>query len=299
MKRMRKLRRHVPVALALIFAVLSTSCFRVTRVITRKKNQSGKPQQLLVANRDELNDRIARMYNAINSFQATVDMTPSIGSVYQGQITEYKDVRAFVLFRKPAEIRIRAELPVIRTLAFDMVSNGADFRFYLVSKNRFFEGSNEAPATSGNKIENLRPDAFLSSMLVRPADASETTMLEDATDEDNALYILHFIKKLPDTHLILFRNVWFDRLDLSIVRQKVLDDQGTIVSDTRYSKWQTYQNALFPAHIDINRPKDGYGVVMDIVAMQMNKELTNEQFVLTQPEGTQLQVIGAPRQDRH
>jgi outer membrane lipoprotein-sorting protein len=136
-------------------------------------------------------------------------------------------------------------------------------------------------------------------MLIRPADDTETTLLEDATDEDNALYILHFVKKSADGRLMLFRNVWFDRLDLSIVRQKALDEAGTIVSDTRYSKWQPYQNVLFPAHIDINRFKDGYGVVMDVVAMQMNKQLTSEQFVLTQPEGTQLQVIGAPKQDRH
>jgi hypothetical protein len=297
---MRKLHRQVPVALALIFAVLLASCFRVTRVITRKKNSAGKPQQLMVATRDELNDRIARIYNAINSFQATVDMTPSLGSVYQGQITEYKDVRAFVLFRKPAEIRIIGQLPVVRTKAFDMVSTGHDFRFYLVAKNLFVEGANDAPATSKNKIENLRPEAFLSSMLIRPADpATEIAMLEDATDEDNALYILHYVKKLPGGGLMLFRSVWFDRIDLSIVRQKELDPEGVIVSDTRYSKWQPYSGTLFPAHIDINRWKDGYGVVMDVVQMQMNKALTNDQFVLAQPEGAKLQMIGSTRQENH
>src|SRR5581483_4566931 len=158
---------------------------RVTRVIHRPKTQAGKNPTLLTATRDELNNRIASLYTAIRSFQATVDMTPSVGSIYQGQITEYKDVRAFVLFRKPDQIRIIGDLPVVRTKAFDMVSQGGNFRFFLVSKNLFVEGSNEAPATSKNKIENLRPEAFLSSMLIRPAEPSESTMLEDATDEDN------------------------------------------------------------------------------------------------------------------
>ena len=34
-------------------------------------------------------------------------------------------------------------------------------------------------------------------MLIRPADPDETPVLEDATDEDNALYILHFITRTP------------------------------------------------------------------------------------------------------
>ena len=63
---------------------------------------------------------------------------------------------------------------------------------------------------------------------------------------------------------MIARNVWFDRLDLSIVRQKVLDETGSIVSDTRYSKWMPYNGVKFPAHIDINRPKDGYGLVLDL-----------------------------------
>lgn len=258
----------------------------------------GTAPPLLSATRDELNMRIANLYNATNSFQATVDLTPSVGSVYTGQITEIKDVHAFVLFRKPADIRILGELPVVRTRAFDMVSDGNDFKLFLVSKNLFIEGSNNAPPVSKNKLENLRPDAFLSSMLIRPADpGTETPVLEDATDEDNALYILHFIKQTPDGKWMISRNVWFDRLNLSIVRQKVLDPAGTgaIVGDTRYSNWQTYSGVMFPAHIDINRPVEGYGLVMDITDMKMNISLTDDKFGLSRPEGSQVRMIGAPK----
>jgi outer membrane lipoprotein-sorting protein len=89
--------------------------------------------------------------------------------------------------------------------------------------------------------------------------------------------------------------VWFDREDLSIVRQKVLDPSGSIISDTRYSKWQPYSGVMFPARIDINRDKDGYGLVMDIVEMKMNVTLTDDQFVLNRPEGFQLQTIGGAK----
>jgi hypothetical protein len=295
---MPKPRRLVPVALAIILGLTSSSCLFTRRVILRggKKVTPGSAPPLLSATRDDLNTRIGTLYNAINSFQATVDLTPSVGSVYTGQITEIKDVHAFVLFRKPAGIRILGELPVVRTRAFDMVSDGKSFRLFLVSKDLFIEGSNDAPPVSKNKLENLRPDAFLSSMLIRPAESrSEIPVLEDATDEDNTLYILHFLKQMPDGMWIIARNVWFDRLNLNIVRQKVLDPAGAIVSDTRYAKWQVYSGVMFPAHIDINRPEEGYGLVMDVTDMKMNTNLTDDKFVLNQPEGSQLQTIGAPK----
>jgi len=52
---------------------------------------------------------------------------------------------------------------------------------------------------------------------------------------------------------------------------------------------------MFPAHIDINRPKDQYGVALEVIDMQMNGNLADDKFNLNQPEGSQLQMIGAPK----
>jgi outer membrane lipoprotein-sorting protein len=291
---MRRSRRLVPAAIALSLGLWSGSCRLITHRTIRRNGKVATPTQtLLTATREDLTARIRTIYDAIQSFQATVAMTPSIGSVYKGKITEIHDVRAYVLFRKPAEIRIIGQLPVVGTKAFDMVSDGENFRFYLVSKNLFVEGSNSAPATSKNKLENLRPQAFLSSMLIRPSEPSEHAFLEDQTDEENALYVLQFCKLDPNGNPAASRSIWFDRLDLSITRQIVYDGRGEIISNTRYAKWQSFNGVLFPAHIDINRSKDGYGVTMDITQMQMNTPLTPDKFVLNKPESAQLQVIGA------
>ena len=130
-------------------------------------------------------------------------------------------------------------------------------------------------------------------MLIRPAELGETILLMDHTDEENAQYELLFMRRDAKGELVASRSIWFDRLDLSIERQIVYDGDANIVSDTRYAKWQIFENIAFPAHIDINRPQDGYGVAMDVMQMQMNKAITDEQFVLARPEGSQLQVIGA------
>lgn len=287
---MPKPHRHVPVALALILGFLTSSCLYTKRVILRhgKKVTAATAPKLLTATRDELNARIAALYD-IHSFQMTADLTPSLGSVYTGEITEFKDVTAFILFRKPAEIRIIGKYPVVGSTAFDMVSDGADFKLWLPHYNLFEIGANSAPRTSKNKFENLRPDDFLSSILIRPLDpATETDASIDLVDEEQALYVLFFLRNGQPV-----RSVWFDRTDnLNVVRQIDWNEAGEQVSDTRYSTWTLYDGVKFPAHIDINRPKDGYGVALQVQAMKMNPDL-DDKFVLTQPEGSQLRELGA------
>src|ERR1700747_790434 len=94
---------------ALIFLLSLTAldfsgCFVRRRIISRYG--SGSTKVLLTADKQALMDRIAREYQAIQSLSATVDMVPALGSSEKNKITEYKEVRGYILFRKPAEIRI-------------------------------------------------------------------------------------------------------------------------------------------------------------------------------------------------
>jgi outer membrane lipoprotein-sorting protein len=264
------------------------------RIFSRQTTPSGAPKPLINASRADLIYRLRKEYEAIRSFSATVDMTPATGSVYKGEITEYKDIRAYILYRKPDDIRIIGLAPVVRSKVFDMVSTGQDFRVLIPPKNRFIEGRNDAPRASDKSLENLRPEAFLQAMLIPPPDAArETPLLVDATDEENALYVVVLIGKTLKGDLMINRTIFFERTTLVMVRQKEYDPDGNIISDTRYRDWHTYGNIPFPGTIDITRPKDGYGVVISIVKMDMNASITDDKFVLAQPEGTELHVVGS------
>ncbi len=269
-----------------------SSCLARRRLITR--NGQKTTQTLAVADAKALLQRISEQYERIHDFSATVDMVPALGSAEKSKITEYKDVRGYILFRKPADIRIIGLYPVVRAKAFDMVSNGTEFRLHIPAKNRFVTGRNDLATHSPNKMENLRPQHFLEAMLVRPLDAAarEKTVLENFTDENNAVYIVHYLRQTPEGGLLLARQVWFDRVNLSLVRQLVFDPNGNILTDARYTQWQLYDGVPFPKHIEINRPKDEYAVVLTVVKMDMNKGLTDDKFALAQPEGTVLQVLG-------
>jgi len=285
-------RRCLSAAALVALVVGMSSCLARRRVITR--NGKDVQQKLLVADKQVLLDRVVARFSAIQSFAATVDMVPALGSVDKGKITELKDVRAYIYLRKPSQIRLIGLYPFVRTKAFDMVSTGDDFRLYLPSKNRFIVGPNRVDKPSPNKIANLRPFHFLDALMVRPLDPDrETALLENFTDEDNAAYIVHIVEKRSSGEVELKRDVWFERVGLRMVRQKIFDAKGNILTDARYDQWQTYDGVFFPKHIEINRPQDEYAVVITIVKMDINKTLPADRFTLEQPAGTELQVLGA------
>jgi hypothetical protein len=175
-----------------------------------------------------------------------------------------------------------------------MVSRGADFRLFVPSKNQFIVGRNEPfDVPSPNKLENMRPSVFLDALMVRSPDPQQRTALVDFTDEDNAAYILHILDTGPDGESYVVRDVWFDRPSLHIARQMIFDLKGEIVSDARYSDWKVHDGVPFPKVIDINRPKDDYGVVLTLLKVQINEAMSDEKFALEQPEGTVLQVLGS------
>jgi len=276
---------------ALLLVVLSSGCVAKRRVITRR---SGAPDQALQrVEKDALIARLATYYQSIKTINATVDMVPAIGSADKGKITEYKDIRAYILYRQPDDIRLIGLYPVVRNKAFDMVSDGNSFRLYLPAKNRFVTGQNAVTVLSKNKLENLRPQHFLDALVVRPSGRGEPTTLINLTDEDNAVYLLGAFDPAFGLDLRIRRLIWVERSQLQIVRQLEFDDSGDIVSDARYKNWQEYNGIPFPRTIELNRPKDEYGVVITIVKATINEPLDNAKFALEQPEGSTLQVLGA------
>jgi len=284
-------RRACALLLLLCLSGLALSSCVVRRRLITRKGAKAVPV-LLTSDKQTLISRIASEFQDIHDFSATVDMTPALGSSEKSKITEYKDVRGYILLRKPADIRIIGLYPVVRNKAFDMVSNGKDFRLYLPAKNRFVIGSNLIVANSTNKIENLRPQHFLEALMVAPMQPDEKAELVNFTDEDNAAYILHLVRVQPDGEIAPTRSIWFSRINLHLARQLVYDPAGNILTDARYGDWHDYDGVSFPKTIDITRPQDEYAVVLTVVKMEINRGVSDDKFVLEQPEGTQLQVLG-------
>lgn len=246
---------------------------------------------LLKATKEELLQRIAAVYDPVRSFQAKVDMSASVGEIYGGKVTDYATISGYVLFLKPDKIRVIGLDPVIHSTLFDMVSVANDFKVSLPPKSQFFLGANDAPANSKDKLQNLRPVAFLNALLIRTPDPKDQVIFLDDTNEAKAVYILEFVRSEADGLKIL-RNVYFDRHTLEISRQKTFDLNGYITSDTIYAGWNTFAAVPFPTTVDIQRPQDGYEVQLRIAEMKMNEpSVADEKFVLTPPPGAQIKEL--------
>lgn len=245
---------------------------------------------LLAASKEDLIQRLHGVSDPLESYLMTADLSPSVLEPSKGTATDYAAVSAYILYRKPDEIRILGKDPVLGSTIVDMVSNGSEFRVSIPPKNRFIIGSNSAPPTSGNKLENLRPDALLASLLVRPPDpATDWTLLEN--DIERALYIL-LILRHDSGEPTLAREVYFDGHTLEITRQKTFEPSGIITSDTRYSDWKIFGGVPYPESIDIQRPKDNYEVQLSLTTLRVNTpEVTEDKFVLKQPPDYQVQEL--------
>jgi len=275
-------------ALVLLAAALAApACLVRHRTVPGPGKVENRP--LLTASKDELIARIHQVSDPVQSFNMRADMSPSTGALYGGELTDYATVRAYVLFRRPDQIRVIGLDPVVHSKTiFDMISLGSLFKVYIPSRNVLYLGNNDAPPSSKNKLENLRPAAFLTSLVIAPPSPSDHTVLEDDTDETKAVYIVFMLQE-DRGQLRLARAVYFDRYTLSIARQKTFDESGGVISETRYSDWKDYDRISYPSTVVIRRPKDGYEVTIAVVSVRFNPaDLGDPQFVFDQPQGAKL-----------
>lgn len=273
--------------------LLLTSCLSHNRDIKRGTHPGLPP--LLEATKPQL-IKIVNDYNdAIQSFSITTRLVASTGSVYKGEIKDYTETQAYIDFRKPSSIAVVGLVPVLGTTAFRMVSDGKTFKVSIPPQSHFFEGDNDAPPASKSKYENIRPEMFLSTMLIKPvtSDKELTFKLDDITEE-YAYYQLEVIRRNADGEIEPVRRITFDRVTLHMIEERQYSPDGTIVSLSHYGDWQTYNGVRFPCHIDISRPKEEIALELNVTKMDMNVPIPDSKFVLTKPEGYELKILGKP-----
>lgn len=264
---------------------------------TRKVPQNPTLVDLKIATKNELLNYINTQASKIQSMQATVDIDTAVGGERKGKVTEYQQIRGYVLARKPAMLRMIGLMPVIRNTAFDMVSDGQQFRVSIPPKNRFVIGRNDQVTPNPQQpLENLRPQVIYDALLLREIDPqNEIAVLESGTETvtqqnhnyEQPDYIIDIIRT-KDGDSWISRKIIFSRKDLLPNRQLIYDESGTLVTDARYSDYKDYSAVLFPSKIEIRRPVEEYDITLTMVKLMMNLPLPNDKFALNQPAGAQV-----------
>lgn len=292
--------RPLPIRLllALVLVLLSSGClFRA-----RKVERVASTAPLKMATQQDLIDYVNREAAKIRTMQATVDIDTTVGGAKKGKITDYQEIRGYVLARKPNMLRMIGLLPVLRNQAFDMVSDGEDFKLYIAPKNRFIVGKNNERTPDGHQtLENLRPQHIYDALLLREVDPEKEIAVLENEEElvrdkngkqvEQSAYHLDIVRK-GDHGWFLSRKIIFSRTDLLPHRQLVYDDHGNLATDARYEKYKNFEGITFPEQIEILRPREEYDILLSVVKLQLNGALADDKFTLEQPAGAEVVHLG-------
>jgi outer membrane lipoprotein-sorting protein len=236
---------------------------------------------------------IAEQYRAVSDFKATVFLSVTLGKPNRRNVRRYPGIRGYILLRKPADIRIMGLAPMMGSRIFDMVSNGDWFRLSVPSKNRFVVGRDEVRTLSRNKLENIRPRHLLEVIVPKPLDPATETATVEGPDEGDG-YTLHLVRSSTIGNSRPSRTIWIDGATLHVAREVIFSDASATLTEARYSQWRQTDGVIFPMRIEIDRPQEEYRLVIQIQAIEINRGLSNEMFVLEQPPGTQRVVLSNP-----
>lgn len=289
--------------IALSFAVIPTSgCLFHRRPVEDRYSKA----PLMQATRQQLIDIVNQQADSIQSLKATVDIDASAGGIKKGEITDYKEIRGYILALKPGELHMVGLMPIVRTTAFDMVTDGSQFKLWIPPKNRFVVGQENVPTPNTDKpMENIRPQNIYSALLIQRIDA-ETEL---AVLDDNGFEILHDSKGhrilRPDYELIIIlkngnsprlsRKIVFGRTDLKPHRQYIYGAEGKLVSDSVYANYKDYDGVSYPSLIEINLPQEEYDFTFHMLKVEINQPMTQQQFTLDQPPGAEVIHLDRPQ----
>jgi hypothetical protein len=95
----------------LVIALLPTmGCLFRTRPVEETYSKVPLKESTQAALIESINQQAQR----IQSLQATVDIDTSVGGAKKGHVTDYKEIRGYVLARKPAMLHMIGLLPIVR-----------------------------------------------------------------------------------------------------------------------------------------------------------------------------------------
>jgi outer membrane lipoprotein-sorting protein len=287
-------------ALVLLATLPLTGCLFRSRKVERQVSTA----PLKTATQAELIEYINTQAGKVQSMQATVDIDTSVGGEKKGKIIDYQQIRGYVLARKPAMLRMIGLMPIVRNRAFDMVSDGEDFKLWIPPKNRFVEGRNDVqiPDTK-QSLENLRPQHIYDALLLREIDSQNEIAVMQSDFETVTDTKGHKVQQ-PDYEIdivrkgghswFLSRKITFSRTDLLPHRQIVYDENGNQATDSSYEGYKDYNGVNFPSQIEIKRPQEEYDITLTIVKLQLNEPLADDKFVLEQPAGAEVVRLNQP-----
>jgi outer membrane lipoprotein-sorting protein len=286
--------RLLPLAALTLGLLATTGCLSHTRAVEKHR----LADIVLSTPFDQLLRQVDDHYNAIQSMQANVEIATTTGGHLQGQVKENIAFSGFIIIGKPNNIRVILLVPVLRSVALEMVSDGKSFKMNIPPKDCAIVGSDQIINTSQKGIYSLRPDVILDSMLIRGlADDQVVSLTQDIRVIENPKkkndlieepdYDLEFLSR-PEGHTArALRVLHISRANLLPYRQDIYNADGKVATQAFYSDYQKFGDINFPTKIEIQRPLDELSLTITLTKKTtFNQKLDEDEFKLEIPDTT-------------
>ena len=297
---MRFLRAVTAVGAAALM-VGSAGCFRTTRLV----NRTTAPDVYRSAPVEVLEREVSERDAKIKTLNASVLVTAKTGGGKTGKETTYTSVKGYIFLRRPRNLRVLLQAPVLGSAALDMVSNGETFTLMYATLghgDKWVTGPNQVTTKSANGLENLRPPVFFDALLVPPVGEKQLVTLTESTrllpspdkkrtEIEEPDYDLTVSEIKSGNVLRTVRVVHISRVTMLPFQQDTYDEKGEIVTRTMYDKYQTINGVDFPSVVNIIRPIDQYELKVQITKLTLNEDLPDDQFKLDIPAGVTVQAL--------
>jgi outer membrane lipoprotein-sorting protein len=281
-------------ALSLLIMLPLTGCIR-THVV----DKTVVPSRLMNATLEQLVKQMNDRFGAVQTLNATVDITATTGGHHEGQVKEIPTSAGYIFLRKPLDLRVLMLVPVLRSRAVDMVSDGKSFKLLMTvpaTPARAIEGSEQVTKPSKNGLENLRPSVIRDALLVPAVQPDEYMDLTESSRLTVPVYGKKARIEEPDYDVVFLLNrsdhvlervrvIHISRVTLLPYQQDIYDHSGHVVTVVAYDRYQKFGDIDYPTSILITRPLDEYTLKIDISKLVINGKLDDEQFQLKFPEG--------------
>lgn len=294
---MHRIRRGISLALLLGLPALN-GCLWHTRRVPR----AHMPAHVLSATPDQLVQIINRQYDAVDSMFAAVTFTASEGGSLKGSEKTITPFSGYIIIRKPESLRVIGYLPVVHSPAFDMASDGQDFKLWIPPRNEAIEGTDTVTQESANGFENMRPYMFVDSLLIPKIGTDD---LLSVTGDSNTIvdpktrkleiepeYLLTVESRQgAGNWMLVHRVIHFSRINLLPSEEDIYDQNGQIQTQAFYGPMQTFGGEQFPGTITLRWPLQQQQIVITVQKLKVDQPVNNDTFEVKIPRGAKVQVL--------
>jgi outer membrane lipoprotein-sorting protein len=229
---------------------------------------------------------------------AQVEMSTSTGGSMQGVVKESISFSGYIVIGKPEQIRVILLVPVLRSAALEMVSDGKTFKMMIPPKDCAIVGSDTVTVSSQKGLYSLRPAVILDSLLIRGLRPDQVvSMTQDSRDIPDPKtrkdviqepdYDIEFLSQPEGQVARALRVIHIGRTTLLPYRQDIYNADGQVETQAFYSNYKMFGDINFPTKIVIQRPLDELGLTITISkATTFNQELLPDEFKLDIPDTT-------------